>query len=234
MLKIKYILGLLVITVVVPNFFTSKYIARAACTPVRIVVDTPDPSTVKAGANYNARIKAEGDTTNLVWTKVRGDDWLQVRAADDDTPDGQVYGSVPADYKPEVYSFVAEASSCGGQPSRQKLTFTVEAANPQSPPPTAPTTPTTPTDPNIVKVFDNPLNYSTLLELFLAVMRIMLLVVGMISTVAIVYGGITIVISSGNPSAVERGKSILTWSVAGFALSLLAFSIVNIIRSFFK
>lgn len=64
---------------------------------------------------------------------------------------------------------------------------------------------------------------------FNGAVKLVLSVAGMVATAFIVYGGITYSTSNGDPAKVKRGRSILTFSIVGLLVVLLAFSIVNFV-----
>lgn len=78
---------------------------------------------------------------------------------------------------------------------------------------------------------DNPIGYNSLVDLFFAVMRYMLLVIGALTVAVIIYGGFQMVLSRGNESAITEAKRTLTYAIAGLLVAVLAFSIVGIIQN---
>ncbi|MFI5212825.1 MAG: pilin [Candidatus Saccharimonadales bacterium] len=62
----------------------------------------------------------------------------------------------------------------------------------------------------------------------------MLYILGMVAVVMIVFGGIRYAKSTGDASKVKQAKDTIVYSVAGLAVALLAFSIVNFVLAQFK
>ncbi len=79
--------------------------------------------------------------------------------------------------------------------------------------------------------FNNPLEASNLPEFFIKIMNILLLLIGMLSVVMIIFGGFVMITSGGAPAQITKGKSIVTWAVAGLVVALLAFSIISIVQN---
>jgi hypothetical protein len=79
--------------------------------------------------------------------------------------------------------------------------------------------------------FNNPLEASNLPEFFIKIMNILLLLIGMLSVVMIIFGGFIMITSGGAPTQITKGKSIVTWAVAGLVVALLAFSIISIVQN---
>lgn len=59
----------------------------------------------------------------------------------------------------------------------------------------------------------------------------LLLIIGIVSTVMIIYAGVLLVFNAGNESQVKKAKTTIIWAVLGLVVSLCAFAIVNIIQS---
>jgi amino acid transporter len=76
----------------------------------------------------------------------------------------------------------------------------------------------------------NPINYTNLGDLIISVTRNFVLLIAVVSVAFIVLGGAELVISSGNPESIEKGKKTITWAVIGLIVALLAYSIVAIIQ----
>ncbi len=77
----------------------------------------------------------------------------------------------------------------------------------------------------------NPLPVSDLLSTLLLIMRGFLGIVGLWSVAFIVIGGFKLVTSQGNEEAVTSARKTITWAVVGFAIAVLAFSIMAIVQN---
>lgn len=78
----------------------------------------------------------------------------------------------------------------------------------------------------------NPLTgVDTFADLIVNVTNFLLGLVGILSLVGIVYGGIRMIISIGNESGLAEAKRIVFWSVAGLAVAGLAYTIISIVAS---
>ncbi|MBQ6320892.1 hypothetical protein IJI17_01550 [Candidatus Saccharibacteria bacterium] len=61
------------------------------------------------------------------------------------------------------------------------------------------------------------------------VINVLLYAVGILAVVMIVWAGLTMTISAGNPQAVTRAKNIMIYAVAGLIIAVLAYAIVNFV-----
>lgn len=66
------------------------------------------------------------------------------------------------------------------------------------------------------------------------IVNTLLFVVGMLSVVMIIVGGIYYTISAGDAGRVARAKNTITYAVVGLVVSLLAYAIVNWVFHLFK
>ncbi len=62
------------------------------------------------------------------------------------------------------------------------------------------------------------------------VMKNFLGIVGFASILMIIYYGYKYITSAGNEEAVEKAKVGLKWTIAGFIVTVLAFTIINVVR----
>jgi multisubunit Na+/H+ antiporter MnhB subunit len=62
----------------------------------------------------------------------------------------------------------------------------------------------------------------------------LLFVVGALSTVMIIVGGIFYVISSGDASKITKAKNTIMYAVVGLVVAFLAFAIINWVLNIFK
>lgn len=75
----------------------------------------------------------------------------------------------------------------------------------------------------------NPLNVATFPELVRSVITGILGVVGAVSLVMMVIGGITWMTSAGNPDRVRRGRDTLLWAILGLVVIFLSYAIISFI-----
>lgn len=77
------------------------------------------------------------------------------------------------------------------------------------------------------KGFENPLGDNVTIGSFLtSVIQWLLGIAGFLAMLAIVWGGITYVISLGDENRVQRAKQILFWAITGLVVIVLSFSII--------
>lgn len=63
------------------------------------------------------------------------------------------------------------------------------------------------------------------------VVQILIFLIGMLSVVMIIVGGIKIVVSNGDPGRYKSGRDTITYAIVGLILALIAYSIVIFIAS---
>lgn len=63
------------------------------------------------------------------------------------------------------------------------------------------------------------------------IINIMLYIIGIVSVVMIIYGGIRFAASGGNEKSTETGRKTLTYAVIGLVVAILAYAIVNFVIS---
>jgi lysylphosphatidylglycerol synthetase-like protein (DUF2156 family) len=69
--------------------------------------------------------------------------------------------------------------------------------------------------------------------IFNTIVNVILFLVGAISVIMLIYGGIKYSISAGDTSKVTSAKNTIMYAIVGLVVSILAFAIVNfVIRSF--
>lgn len=83
----------------------------------------------------------------------------------------------------------------------------------------------------VLGTFYNPLEFDRPEELVVRLINAMLLLVGIISVIMIILGGLRMVASGGSESQIKKGRETVTWAIGGLLVSLMAFSIVAIIQS---
>ena len=75
----------------------------------------------------------------------------------------------------------------------------------------------------------NPLGYSNLTDFITAMIKNVLVVIGVVTLLMVIVNGFRYLISRGDKAQIDSAKKGLTWSIAGLMLSLLAFTIINAI-----
>lgn len=74
----------------------------------------------------------------------------------------------------------------------------------------------------------NPLpGIDTLGELIVRVLQVTLGLVGVIAVAVLIYGGLVMITSSGNPERVKKAKDILLWAILGIAVIVISGTLVN-------
>ena len=61
------------------------------------------------------------------------------------------------------------------------------------------------------------------------VINVMLFIIGVLSVIMIVYGGILYVISAGDSGRVSKAKNTIMYAIVGLIVALLAYAIVNFV-----
>jgi hypothetical protein len=61
------------------------------------------------------------------------------------------------------------------------------------------------------------------------VINVMLFIIGVLSVIMIVYGGILYVISAGDSGRVSKAKNTIMYAIVGLVVALLAYAIVNFV-----
>jgi hypothetical protein len=83
----------------------------------------------------------------------------------------------------------------------------------------------------VLGVFYNPLEFDRPEELVVRIINALLLLVGILSVIMIIVGGLRMVASGGSEAQIKTGKQTIIWAVGGLIVSLMAFTIVAIIQS---
>lgn len=65
--------------------------------------------------------------------------------------------------------------------------------------------------------------------LFTTIINIMLYLIGALSVIMLIYGGIRYTISGGDSSAVTSAKNTILYAIVGIVVALLAYAIVNFV-----
>jgi hypothetical protein len=73
--------------------------------------------------------------------------------------------------------------------------------------------------------------FDSITALVFGVINYALVLLGVISTLMIIWGGFLMVMSAGNEERLTKGRQTLMWAIIGFVVALLAFSIVSIVQN---
>ena len=65
--------------------------------------------------------------------------------------------------------------------------------------------------------------------LITSVINVMLFIIGVLSVIMIIYGGIIYVISAGDSGRVSKAKNTIMYAIVGLIVALLAYAIVNFV-----
>lgn len=65
------------------------------------------------------------------------------------------------------------------------------------------------------------------------ILNVVFAVIGIVAVIMIIYGGIVMMISSGDPGKIKRAKDTIIYSIVGLIIVLLAFAIVNFVVGLF-
>ena len=70
---------------------------------------------------------------------------------------------------------------------------------------------------------------SSVRQLILTIVNFFLGFLGLIAVLMIIYGGVMVVMSAGDPAKADKGKKILTYAAMGIVIILLSFAFVSTI-----
>lgn len=76
---------------------------------------------------------------------------------------------------------------------------------------------------------DNKGKEKDLLWYIKSVINVILGLVGVVAVVALIFGGISFIVSQGDPGKVAKARSTIIYSIVGIVVALLAFAIVNFV-----
>lgn len=83
-------------------------------------------------------------------------------------------------------------------------------------------------------VFENPLGSgATVLSVLTKVINALLGFIGILAMLALVWGAIMIITAFGDDKKITAAKGIIFWSIAGIALAIVSYAIINTIRKAF-
>lgn len=86
----------------------------------------------------------------------------------------------------------------------------------------------------VVGTIDSPISIKSLGELITTGIKYLLGFLATLSVLFIIIGGVRMVVSGGSEGEVKAGKQTVTWAVVGMVVSLLAFTIINVVQSLLK
>jgi len=93
-----------------------------------------------------------------------------------------------------------------------------------------PTTTTAPSGPVWPVTFSNPINATTFEELIVSIINWLLAIIGSIVLLFIIIGGIMYMTAAGNEEQIKRAKRILFYTILGFAVVLISYSLIQEIK----
>lgn len=79
------------------------------------------------------------------------------------------------------------------------------------------------------KTLANPLGTVSIPELIGRVITAILGIIGSLSLLIFIYGGLTWMTSGGNEEKVKKGKQIIVWAVFGIVIIFTSYSILNLV-----
>ena len=65
--------------------------------------------------------------------------------------------------------------------------------------------------------------------IFTTAINIMLFIIGILSVIMLIYGGIRYVLSSGDAGSVQNAKNTIMYAIIGLVIAILAYAIVNFV-----
>lgn len=74
--------------------------------------------------------------------------------------------------------------------------------------------------------------YCTVESVYTKIINIALYAIGIVAVIMVIYGGYTYMTAGGNADQAKRGRTILTWALAGLVVVLAAATIVNVVIRF--
>jgi uncharacterized membrane protein len=74
----------------------------------------------------------------------------------------------------------------------------------------------------------------TIPQAFAAVVSIIATLIGSLSVVMMIVGGLLYTVSAGDPGKIKRAKDTITYSITGVVISIIAFAIVTFVAKTFK
>ena len=77
----------------------------------------------------------------------------------------------------------------------------------------------------------NPLGEDDPRNVIANVIQVVLGLVGILALVMFIYGGISLMISGGNPEKIKKARNVLIWAVVGLALIFSSYGILQFIFS---
>jgi len=78
--------------------------------------------------------------------------------------------------------------------------------------------------------FSNPINATTFEELIVSIINWLLAIIGSIVLLFIIIGGIMYMTAAGNEEQIKRAKRILFYTILGFAVVLISYSLIQEIK----
>jgi multisubunit Na+/H+ antiporter MnhB subunit len=86
---------------------------------------------------------------------------------------------------------------------------------------------------NCTKNESQPANLAGENGVFKTITNVLLFIIGAVSVIMIIYGGITYVTSAGDSTRVQNAKNTILYAVVGLIVAILAFAVVNFVITSF-
>jgi hypothetical protein len=81
---------------------------------------------------------------------------------------------------------------------------------------------------------DNPLEATSLIDLFLKFINTLLMLIGSAAVLFIIIGGFKMTASGGKQETIDSGKRTVTWAVIGLIVTLMSWSIVIVVQGLLR
>ena len=75
----------------------------------------------------------------------------------------------------------------------------------------------------------NPLPATTITDVLISIVKFLLGLSAILAFLALIVGGIYMIISFGEESRLKQGKTIITWSVIGIVIIMLSYTIIKVV-----
>lgn len=82
---------------------------------------------------------------------------------------------------------------------------------------------------NTARGTDQPVNLFGTGGIFTTIVNIMLFIIGALSVIMLIIGGIRYTVSGGNQSAITAAKNTIMYAIVGIIIAVLAYAIVNFV-----
>lgn len=79
--------------------------------------------------------------------------------------------------------------------------------------------------------YGEPPELSTISDIFGNILTSLIPLIGIAAFIMLLFGGFTVLTSSGNPEGMEKGKKIITFAIVGVALSIVSWLTLLLIET---